>query len=122
MFVGALGYADDILLLCPTRDGLQKMLKTCEDFAEEHLLKFSTHDEPNKSKTKCLKYEKKVSNIAPVQLCEKDLPWVDQGKHLGNIIENNINGMKKDLQIKRARYIEKNNTLEQEFHFAHPIK
>ena len=29
--------------------------------------------------------------------------------------------MKKDIQIKRARYIEKNNTLVQEFHFAHPI-
>ena len=33
LFVGVVGYADDLLLLAPSRDAAQKMLKTCELFA-----------------------------------------------------------------------------------------
>ena len=29
-YAGVFGYADDLLLLCPSRDGLQKMLKIAE--------------------------------------------------------------------------------------------
>ena len=43
------------------------------------------------------------------------------GKHLGNTIENKIDGMQKDISIKRARYINRQNNLSQEFYFAHPI-
>ena len=32
-FVGALGYADDNILLSPTADGLMNMIKICEDYA-----------------------------------------------------------------------------------------
>ena len=35
-------------------------------------------------------------------------------------MENILNGLKKDIKIKRAKYIEKNNEMEQEFYFAHP--
>ena len=40
-FVGALGYADDIILLCPTAYGLMKMIKICEDYANEHSILFN---------------------------------------------------------------------------------
>ena len=43
-YVGALGYADDTLLLSPSREGLQKMLKICQDYAETHNLIFSTNE------------------------------------------------------------------------------
>ena len=33
---GALCYADDLLLLCPTIRGLQKMITICSDFAPEY--------------------------------------------------------------------------------------
>ena len=56
-----------------------------------------------------------------MSLCGNKLPWVDYGKHLGNMIENKIDGMAKDIMIKRARFISKNIELNQEFHFAHPI-
>ena len=36
LFVGVVGYADDLLLLAPSRDAAQKMLKTCEMFAEKN--------------------------------------------------------------------------------------
>ena len=48
------------------------------------------------------------------------MPWVTHGKHLGNSIENKINGMKMDIKTKRADYIEKNNTIIQEFSHTHP--
>ena len=35
-FLGILGYGDDIILLCPSVASLKKMIKICEDYAEEH--------------------------------------------------------------------------------------
>ena len=55
-FAGILGYADDLFLMSPTLDGLQEMLKVCETYAETHNLKFSTNENPSKSKTKCYYY------------------------------------------------------------------
>ena len=42
-FVGVIVYADDIVLLSPTLDGLQEMIKTCSDYTTQHNLSFSTH-------------------------------------------------------------------------------
>ena len=47
-FVGIVGYADDNFLMSATLDGLQEMLDTREDYANEHNLTFSTNDDPNK--------------------------------------------------------------------------
>ena len=52
LFMGALGYCDDLALVAPTRDGMQAMLQVCERFASEVGLIFSTDPSPNKSKTK----------------------------------------------------------------------
>ena len=49
-WVGALGYADDIILLAPNREVLQIMLRICESYAADHNLVFST----DTSKTKCM--------------------------------------------------------------------
>ena len=59
MFVGIVGYADDLLLLSPTMDGLQDMVKTYEEFAQVHNLRFSTHHILQKCKTKCIAFTKK---------------------------------------------------------------
>ena len=40
-FVGALGYADDIILLCPSVVGLNKMIRICEEYAEKHHILFN---------------------------------------------------------------------------------
>ena len=34
-FVGILGYADDILLLAPSRDALQEMIRNCGEYAKD---------------------------------------------------------------------------------------
>ena len=41
-------------------------------------------------------------------------------KHLGNTVSNTMDGGQLDIKIKRAKYIDKNNSLQQEFYFAHP--
>ena len=119
-YFGILGYSDDSFLLAPSLDSLQEMLTICEEYAEIHNLKFSTDANPLKCKTKCIAFLGRDRPLKQVVLCGNHLPWVNNGKHLGNTIENNINGMKMDIKQKRAKFIAKNNELNQEFHFAHP--
>ena len=40
-FVGALGYADDLILLSPTVYGLELMIIICENYAKEHSILFN---------------------------------------------------------------------------------
>ena len=50
IFLGIMVYADDVILLCPSRSGLQEMLNVTDKFAAAHNIVFSTHAEPAKSK------------------------------------------------------------------------
>ena len=54
LFMGALGYCDDLALVAPTRDGMRIMLKVCEKFATDVGLVFSIDSNPSKSKSKCI--------------------------------------------------------------------
>ena len=49
--MGAFGYVDDFTLVAPTREGLQIMLKICEDFANNLSMQVSTDPIPSKSKS-----------------------------------------------------------------------
>ena len=40
-FLGAYGYADDVILLAPSREGLQRMLEICENFSSSHSIYLS---------------------------------------------------------------------------------
>jgi hypothetical protein len=42
IFCGALGYADDVILLAPTLYSLRSMLQICENFSEEYDVLFNT--------------------------------------------------------------------------------
>ena len=120
VFFGMIGYSDDNWILAPSRSALQEMLSTCEEYAMQHNLKFSTDPNPTKCKTKCIAFLKKPRDLAPVMLCGNPLPWVESGKHLGNFFLNKIDGMRQDIKVKRAKFIDRSNELLQEFHFAHP--
>ena len=117
-YVGVLGYADDLYLLAPSIDALQEMLKMCECYAADHNLKFSTDPNPNKSKTKCMAYQRKERELPNLKLCGNSLPWVKHGKHLGTRLEVDKDILAKDVVEKRARYIQCNNELTQEFAYA----
>ena len=120
LFMGCLGYADDILLLSASRTGLQVLVETCAKFVRKKNLKFSTNANPEKSKTKCIVFSKNPRDrlqLAPVLLNDDPLPWVSQVKHLGNVLQSD-NSMKVDCTLKRGKFIGKVNSLLQEFHFV----
>ena len=105
-FLGLLGYSDDNFVLAPSRGALQEMLLTCENYAASHGLKFSTDPDPKKSKTRCLSFLQNERFIKPVKLCNNDLPWVENCKHLGNIIVSSKaadNGDIRSQDITRAK-------------------
>ena len=82
-------------------------------------MKFSTDVDPQKCKTKCIAFLKKpVVQLPSIKLCGNSLPWVDQIKHLGHVIQNKPCFTDQDVIVKRAQYINKNLELNQEFSFA----
>ena len=87
-YCGIYGYSDDNFLLAPSLHALQCMLETCEEFAAEHNLRFSTDPDPIKCKTKCLAFTPKKCELKNMMFCGNPLPWVDHCKHLGNHIQN----------------------------------
>ena len=98
------------------------MVDIRHSFAAERNLKFSTNVDIKKSKTKCIVFSKKkvnVNNLVPIYLDNVPLPYVDKLNHLGNMIQSD-NSMKDDILIKRARFIGKVNSLNQEFYFSSP--
>ena len=81
LFVGAVLFADDLLLLAPNRDAAQKMLKICESFATNSNIRFSTDPDPSRSKSKAIYVIGKGVNSpqkpAPLILSGMQLPWVN---------------------------------------------
>ena len=96
------------------------MINTCNDYAKKHNLTFSTNKNLAKCKTKCVKILRKERPVRNLKLGDDELPWVKTFTHLGCKIEDKLDGMKKDIREKRARFIQKNNEICQEFNFAHP--
>ena len=88
---------------------MQQMLTVCEEYAVENNLLFSTDDNPEKSKTKCLYMCGKLGAVqypAPLKLDGRDLPWVVKGTHLGHELHQSCN-MEFDAKCKRAAFIDK---------------
>ena len=109
VFMGAAGFADDVILLAPSRAAMQLMLKVCQEFGTRNNLQYSTDPDPSKSKTKCLFMCGKPANTvypAPLLLHGMELPWVKTGTHLGNELHQSCN-MDYDARCKRGSFISK---------------
>ena len=105
--MGVAAYADDLVLIAPTRHAMQLMLSLCEGYAEEHNIKFSTDMNPKKSQSKCIYMVGNSRNLVkpvPLKLCGKDLPWVESATHLGHELHES-GTMEHDAKVARARYI-----------------
>ena len=120
IYYGVMVYADDIILLCPSRLGLQVMIDICQKFAKNNNLKFSTNCNPEKSKTKCIHFSRKKIELAKISLNGDYLPWVESAKHVGNILERD-NSFSKDIRTKRGSFIGRIHSILQEVHFASPL-
>ena len=99
------------------------MVNICYNYVSSRNLKFGTNSNPEKSKTKCMifkyKQSKNYGHPLNIELNGYKLPWVDQVKHLGHVLQSD-NSMKIDMAQKRGVFIGKMNSLLQEFHFATP--
>jgi hypothetical protein len=124
IFVGVTVYADDVILLAPSRSALQEMLKVTERFAQKHNIVFSTNDDPNKSKSKCILFSGKTvqnSYPAPLMLSGKSLPWVKSAVHLGHELRQECS-MEHDTWTARAKFIDKSVSVRDMFSFARPAE
>ena len=72
-------------------------------------------------KTKCITFLFKERLLESAVLCGDPLPLVQGGEHLGNHISNSSSGMKQDICVKIANFINKNIDLKQNFYFSHHL-
>ena len=94
VWLACCGYADDLILMAPSREAMAKMLLVCEQYANAHNLEFSTDPIPAKSKTKCLYMCGRTTNVsypAKLLLNGRPLPWVETATHLGHELHQNCN-------------------------------
>jgi len=78
MFVGALMYADDLLLLSASIYDLQSMLDICDTVGKDLGIKF------NPSKSSCISIGPNlITNLYNVTIGQVQLPWVEKIEYLG---------------------------------------
>ena len=85
-FVGALCYADDIVLLAPCASALRHMLNICDSFATSHGLVFNA----NKTQLICFRRCHTLSNIPTISFNDITLPFLKEVTHLGHILTYNL--------------------------------
>ena len=98
------------------------MLNVCESFALANNIRFSTHVDPKKSKSKSMLvtgHKQKCTEVLPLVLCGENLPWVDRCDHLGHILTSS-GSMEDDCLQKRADFIDSAVKVKESFSFAHP--
>ena len=98
MFCGALGYADDVVLLSPSITGVNELLRICSEFAIEYDVKF------NSSKSKMLCFGNTLYEGDGVQFMGGLVEVVKADKHLGNNIGQNSNKCSIDSAINDLYY------------------
>ena len=74
-FMGALSYADDITIISAGIRGLNKMLSISVEFANTYC-----------AKSMSIMFGNKLSDCEKIQLQGKEIPWVDQIRHLGKFL------------------------------------
>ena len=99
------------------------MLNICEDFAKRYNIKYSTDEDPKKSKSKAMyivgEGGAKLAKPLPLVLCNKDLPWVESCEHLGHTLS--IDGtMRQDMKEKRAQFINSAVKIRETFSYSYP--
>ena len=122
--MGVVGFCDDILHMALTRSAMQAMLDTCEQYAGDHNLQFSTDPDPSKSKTKSIFIcggNKNLQKPVNLTLCGSKLPWVQSATHLGHELHES-GEMENDVNVKRAKFIDTAADIADTFSFASPVE
>ena len=85
-FVGALAYADDVVLLAPCASALRCMLSICSTFASHHGLVFNA----KKTQLICFRTFKSNCILPTISFENVTLKYMDEIKHLGHILNYNL--------------------------------
>ena len=86
-YCGALAYADDITISCPSCPGLNRLLYICHSFALSNDITFNT------KKTMCIKYGEPVKDSEKIILDRVQLKYHETVSHLGSFFNNDNNGI-----------------------------
>ena len=109
MFVGALAYADDVVLLAPSANAMRRMFLLCEEYADEYSVKFSA------SKPKCLVIQPCLSRRSTDNLSfcisGNNIETVAQWPHLRLIITNKCDDDDADIMNRRNCLVAQINTV-----------
>ena len=100
VYVGCISYADDILLLSASFNGLKRLIKICEDYAAEYKIKF------NGKKSNLIIFSQYDHDHFPdVEVCGEKVEKVSDLKYLGLIFsgdpgDNFQSSLAKDFNCK----------------------
>ena len=108
VYMGALSYADDITIMCPSIGGRNEMLKICHNFAQSNSIIF------NNKKTVCIKFGREIVKNKKAMLDTHALKWMDKVKHHGNYINKDCNEIP-DCNFKKSLFIGYVNKLRSNF-------
>jgi hypothetical protein len=95
VFLNNFSFADDMSLVCPSISALRKLIRICEQYAEQHDIIY------NAKKTVCMCFESsrlKFDRLPCIYLCGEKLNFVDNCTYLGHII---CNDRKDNCDIRR---------------------
>jgi hypothetical protein len=97
-FLGALAYADDVVLLAPTKASAHIMLNVAQSFAKDFNVTF------NESKTKHVLFNAKGDNVN-ILFNGSAIDRTDFEFHLGNIVgpNSNLRNIKRSVNLFNAR-------------------
>ena len=105
--VNIIAYADDLVILSPTRTGLQRLVQLCESFALKQNIVF------NVAKTVCMSFDPQrpysVSHLAKskspcIMLNGHQLTWVSEFKYLGHIVRCDMRDSTDMRRVRRSLY------------------
>ena len=113
VYVGAVAYADDVTLICPSIRGLNAMLSICLEFSKEFDILF------NAKKTMCIKFGADVCDVEHTVFNGVNIIWQDKVRHLGNIIKSSLND-DDDCTLKASMFIGSVNKLLSNFGMIPP--
>ena len=108
-YFGCLSYADDIILLCPTKDGLQQMIRQCEQYGQEYGVMYNT------KKSNCIMFSKAGKETGKKMfLYNEELKWINDIKYLGCYVSNDL-GELKEIVAKKGDLIGRVNSMTANF-------
>ena len=111
-FTGALAYADDVLLLCPSISALKILLSICEIYSNDYNFIF------NAGKSRFLSFGDKCVDNIDLSLQGNSIPYTSSESHLGHLIGSDPDILARSVKQTSCDMYSKLNLLLRQFNMA----